>query len=411
MPFYKRGLLYLLRKRSKSLLLFLVLLFVCCMILGASMILHATERTRTAMQRKAQPKVICEITDVRQPITNADIAQLTALSQAARINRMASQAAGLQGLMPVTYSDGSDADNGRVTVYSYDDMENDGPLADGSYELTEGSPITHNTDHGAVIHQQLAANNHLAPGDEITLEAEDGSTATVTVIGLFLAGNEARQNEAMAAVYRIENQIYIDNSAYLELFDNGGFYKLSITPRDPSQLEALAKDAANLLQAKAEVTTSDALLSQMEAPLTQITRAAGFMRLLTFFTGTAVLSLLLCMWMRGRSKEMAVFMSLGEPKSHIFLQALQESAILFLCAAALACILGALSAGQLTRLLSASLSESLDMGQALPQISLGAADAAQLFGIGAAVVMIAVGLSLLPVITANPKDTLSQMEG
>lgn len=159
------------------------------------------------------------------------------------------------------------------------------------------------------------------------------------------------------------------------------------------------------------MTTSDALLSQMEAPLTQITRAAGFMRLLTFFTGTAVLSLLLCMWMRGRSKEMAVFMSLGEPKSHIFLQALQESAILFLCAAALACILGALSAGQLTRLLSASLSESLDMGQALPQISLGAADAAQLFGIGAAVVMIAVGLSLLPVITANPKDTLSRMEG
>ena len=41
------------------------------------------------------------------------------------------------------------------------------------------------------------------------------------------------------------------------------------------------------------------------------------MRLLTFFAGTVIVSLLLCMWMRSRQKEMAVFISLGEQKATI----------------------------------------------------------------------------------------------
>ena len=53
MPFYKRGFLYLARKRAKSVLLLLIFLFVNSMILSTNMILHATERTEAAMQEKA----------------------------------------------------------------------------------------------------------------------------------------------------------------------------------------------------------------------------------------------------------------------------------------------------------------------------------------------------------------------
>lgn len=56
------------------------------------------------------------------------------------------------------------------------------------------------------------------------------------------------------------------------------------------------------------------------------------MRLLTFFTGTMIVSLLLCMWMRSRQKEMAVLISMGEQKHIILLQALLEAAIVFLIA-------------------------------------------------------------------------------
>ena len=63
MPFYKRGFLYLIRKRAKSVLLLLIFLFVNSMILSTNMILHATESTEAAMREKSGAKVVCEILD------------------------------------------------------------------------------------------------------------------------------------------------------------------------------------------------------------------------------------------------------------------------------------------------------------------------------------------------------------
>ena len=110
----------------------------------------------------------------------------------------------------------------------------------------------------------------------------------------------------------MENQIYIDNTTYVNLFDNCGFYKVLAYTGQPELLDTLAGSIQEILQEKADITTSDALYQQMKAPLTQITRVVALMRLLTFFTGTMIVSLLLCMWMRSRQKEMAVLISMGE---------------------------------------------------------------------------------------------------
>ena len=168
----------------------------------------------------------------------------------------------------------------------------------------------------------------------------------------------------------------------------------------------MAESIQGVLQDKADVTTSDALYQQMKAPLTQITRVVSLMRLLTFFAGTVIVSLLLCMWMRSRQKEMAVFISLGEQKAIIFLQALLEAAAVFLIALLCSCGLGSLVAGRLTELLLSSVETGVSL-----QVSLQFTDIALLLGIGSGVVVIAVLLSLLPVIRANPKDILSRMEG
>ena len=72
MPFYKRGFLYLARKRAKSVLLLLIFLFVNSMILSTNMILHATERTEAAMQEKAGAKVVCEIMQSTESRCSAD---------------------------------------------------------------------------------------------------------------------------------------------------------------------------------------------------------------------------------------------------------------------------------------------------------------------------------------------------
>ena len=66
------------------------------------------------------------------------------------------------------------------------------------------------------------------------------------------------------------------------------------------------------------------------------------MLILTLITGTVVVSLLLCMWMRTRQKEVAIFMSLGKAKSEIFLQTFLEAGSVFTLS-----VLGATAIGKL----------------------------------------------------------------
>lgn len=406
MPFYQRGVLYLTRKRAKSILLLMIFLFVNSMILGTNMILHAAQSTEAAMKEKTKAKVVCEMIDAGQPVTEVDARKIGNLDAVTSINRMGQQAAYLPELLPVTGNTSTEADNQKVSLLSFDDMETDSPFADQSFRLTEGRLIGPDSRYCAVVNQGFAQANGLKVGDTFSLENEEGKKTTVEIIGEYLAGNETRQEKETPALYRQENQIYIDNTAYLELFGEKGFYKLSAYVSQPELLDSLAGEMQEIVGEKAGVTTSDTLYQQMKAPLTQITRVVSLMRLLAFGTGTAVVSLLLCMWMRSRQKEMAVFLSMGEGKSVVFWQALLESAVVFLIALLGACALGAAAAGWMQKLLLAT----VDTGTSLT-VTLQAGDIAQLLGIGGAVVGIGVLLSLIPVLRSNPKDILSRMEG
>lgn len=406
MPFYQRGVLYLTRKRAKSILLLMIFLFVNSMILGTNMILHAAQSTEAAMKEKTKAKVVCEMADAGQPVTEEDARGIGNLDAVTSINRMGQQAAYLPELLPVTGNTSTEADNQKVSLLSFDDMETDSPFADQSFRLTEGRLIGPDSRYCAVVNQGFAQANGLKVGDTLSLENEEGKKIMVEIIGEYLAGNETRQEKETLALYRQENQIYIDNTAYLELFGEKGFYKLSAYVSQPELLDSLAGEIQEIVGEKAEVTTSDTLYQQMKAPLTQITRVVSLMRLLAFGTGTAVVSLLLCMWMRSRQKEMAVFLSMGEGKSVVFWQALLESAVVFLIALLGACVLGTAASGWMQELLLAT----VDTGTSLT-VSLQAGDIAQLLGIGGAVVGIGVLLSLIPVFRSNPKDILSRMEG
>lgn len=403
MPFYRRGFLYLRRNRAKTVLLFLVFLFVSGMILGTTMLLEAAEATEMLMQEKMKAGVVCEALDTVHLITEEEAESLRSLEAVTSVNRMGQQAAYAVNLTPVTASDSGEPENRQVSLYAYDDLESEGPFAEQSVRLTEGSLIDAKTRRGVVVNAGFANANGLSVGDTISLETEDGNSVNVEVIGVYLTGNENRQENDTLAVYRLENRIYIDSTTYLEL-TGGGFYQVTIRTGQPELLDTLAEEIEEILQEKAEVTTSDALYQQMKAPLAQMTGMVGLMRIIAFLTGAAVVSLLLGMWMRGRQKEMAIYLSMGEPKLFIFLQAFLESAVVFLAAMCGSFVIGTLTAQRLEKLLTA-LAETEISG-----ISVGMTDIAFLAGSGTLVILPAVLLSVLPVLRTAPKDILARME-
>lgn len=72
------------------------------------------------------------------------------------------------------------------------------------------------------------------------------------------AGNaEKDQPSKTTAVNRIENQVFIDNSTYKELFKEAEFEKLCVYSKRPEKLDVLETSLQKIFGNDVELSTSD----------------------------------------------------------------------------------------------------------------------------------------------------------
>ena len=405
MKFYQLAFRYLCRKKSKTFILLLVLLFINSMILGSYMILHATEDSRITMQEKMGTKAVLEVKGSDRFITENEVREIRDMDGVISVNRMADSAVYPVNFNPITNSDSEDENNWKVTLLSYDELERDSAFSDLRYRLMKGDMITEGSGKGAVINFALADANGLEIGDEMEVGTETGSVINVKIIGVFVAGSERNQMDTLPAVNRIENQIFIDNESYTGLFDNAGYRKIAVYTKKPDQVDVLVQELKDFLGSRVEITTADILYRQLEVPLNRIVRVMKLMLVFTLAAGVTITSILLCMWMRSRKREIAVFISMGKKKTDIFMQVFMETAAVFCLSVFGACVIGSGMAGIMKELL---MEENTAV---LLSVSLQAGDIAAMFFAGGCIAVIAVCISLLPILRANPKDILSKMEG
>ena len=405
MRFYQLAFRYLCRKKSKTFILLLVLLFINSMILGSYMILHATEDSRITMQEKMGTKAVLEVKGSDRFITENEVREIRDMDGVISVNRMADSAVYPVNFNPITNSDSEEENNWKVTLLSYDELERDSAFSDLRYRLMKGDMITEGSGKGAVINFALADANGLEIGDEMEVGTETGSVINVKIIGVFVAGSERNQMDTLPAVNRIENQIFIDNESYTGLFDNAGYRKIAVYTKKPDQIDVLVQELKDFLGSRVEITTADILYRQLEVPLNRIVRVMKLMLVFTLAAGVTITSILLCMWMRSRKREIAVFISMGKKKTDILMQVFMETAAVFCLSVFGACVIGSGMAGIMKELL---MKENTAV---LLSVSLQAGDIAAMFFAGGCIAVIAVCISLLPILWTNPKDILSKMEG
>ncbi len=405
MAFYQLAFRYLKRKKAKTILLFFVLLIVSGMILSTNMVLRATSDSKAAIGEKTKAKVVMGILKEDNKITLSDVEWIKGLAEASTVNCLARNAAFPINFQLITGSDSTEESNQQASLLSYGNLEYDSGFSEGVYRLISGRYISEGIQ-GIVINSYLADANQLKLGDLIELGNANGKRVSLEIVGIFLSGSESKQPEGMDAVNRIENQIFIDNNSYSNLFGMDGYAKVAVYCKNPEQLSLLEEELNNYLSDKADSTTSDTLYQQMALPLEQITRAAKLMLALTLLAGTVIVSLLLCMWMRTRQKEAAIYISIGKSKGSIFLQVFLESFLVFALAVLGSCGLGSFMAG----ILQGFLTDSGTTGISL-EVLLQFKDIVVLAGLGSLLVLAAVIISLIPILRANPKETLSKMEG
>ena len=146
MKFYQLAFRYLCRKKSKAFILLLVLLFINSMILSSYMILRATEDSRSTMQEKMGSKVVLEVKESSQIITENEISAIRDLDGVIYVNRLTSNAVYPVNFNPVTNSDSEEENNWKATLLSYDDLDRDSAFSDLRYRLMKGNMITEDSE-------------------------------------------------------------------------------------------------------------------------------------------------------------------------------------------------------------------------------------------------------------------------
>lgn len=404
MGFGKRAVRYLMRKKAKTIILFLVLLITESMILCTGTILRASEESISALKEKTKSKIVAEIVNEKDLITESDLRKIKSLEQVKEVNREAKIKVYPSGFQVLSNSQSTELENQQVQLISYDDLELDGAFADEQVRLIEGT--LPEKDNEVVINQFLVTQNQWEIGDTITFQTNSGISMQAIISGYYLSGTERNQAKEMSAVYRIENTIYGKPELITQIQDISGYESVSVYLKDPESMEAAGQSITGILGDKAELTKSDTLFQQMKQPLEQAIRIVQLMQYLTIGTGMIVVTLLLCMWMRSRKKEVAVYISLGERKASIFMQMMLESLLVFVASTLFAVVAGNFLAKWLKTILFAG-----ENSMETLQINIQSVDIGLLAAVGGGILLLAVGISLIPVLGKNPKDTLSEMEG
>ena len=406
MHFYQRAFRYISRKKSKSLLLFLCLFIISTMVLCGTMVLQTAQATSRSMWEKTGTKIVLKDQRGENKIRTELCSQILELPNVSKINRIASHTAYPGNFTPMIVKDDASDLNSSITLQAYDNTEIDGSFAEEKYRLLDGSPIIENQS-GILVNSLLAELNGFQIGDQLTFVTENGNSASGEITGIFFSGMERRQDESIVSAYRIENQIFVDQTLFETLYGEEGYSSISVYTDDPENLNSLQQQVETFMTGEdIEITTSDSLYQQMQAPLEQVIRISSLMLVLIIITAVIVISLLLCMWMRTRTKEIAVLISLGISKGNLFLQAMTESFALFVLSVIGAASISSLFAGQLMH----SLFEINELA-VIANAGLSGTHLLTLLLLGSVIVFIAVGVSIVPILRANPRDTLSKMEG
>lgn len=208
----------------------------------------------------------------------------------------------------------------------------DSKFRSGTLQLTQGRHLEESDKYKAMVHEDFAKANHLKPGDTLKMKASrydlnhttpSSKTIEAEVVGLFAGKNvlppnvreELYENIIMTDLATVKTLYHYTEET--EIYQDAVFFA-----KNPGELEKLMKAVYKLpldwknYQAVENGSEYAAITTSVEG-MNQMTKTmmAG-----AVITGAAVVTLLLFLWIHGRTKETGILLALGISKKEILLQ-------------------------------------------------------------------------------------------
>ena len=386
----KRAFLYTMRKKTKTLILFLVLVTISTFILTGLSIYKAADDSALSLRQSVGGSIRLELDEnnrknwqyqqaaggmlvdyVGAPITDEDIQKIMSIDGIKAYNGLGDGSVFAKDFSFISgFSFGAGSDYSRLP--SVTDSEYFNFFTRKAFQLVEGRHIKEGDDHVVLISTAIAEKNALKLGDTITVQCcyDSGNYPDVSLIIIGIYAYEA-DNEFNTTSTDKRNRLIIDHKAMQEImqrdviqYDNGVDFYVD----DPREMERIASQikALDLDWDSFTLTMDNSAYEAVASPLTAMQNLIIWLIVGCVAVSVGILVLILSMWIKQRRHETGILLSVGISKSRIILQYTVEVLMIAIVAFGLSFFTSSLISQGVSDLIFHQVSES----QSLPEIEL-----------------------------------------
>ena len=418
MSIFNRAYLYIIRKKVRSSILFLIVTLISFFLLSGSVLNTTVNNISKNLYKDVNFGFTIESIDKsNKEIEKDTLKKINEVDGVNQKNYLYAKSVNVvdkkvvQENQNITISDEMKNKSNLVMMNGITSTKNNIDFKSEVLKLEKGRHIEEIDQNKILIHEKFASINNLNLGDKIKLE-QNGITIELEIVGIY-SGEKTNNFEGLSSDF-IENTVYTDYNSSQKLLDyasNNRVTSVEYGVNNPTKLDDIIRSVESLGINNIAVSKSNKNYEIVTSSVESITKLTNMIRIGSVIVGVVILSLVLMFWIRERLYEIGVLLSLGISKINLILQFAVETLMVtifgFLSALGLEFILLKYIRGNTTSIFSEDLPKIIS--DELTKISINGSDIIGVIVVMITIVMISVIVALLPILKMKPKKILTQI--
>lgn len=411
----KNAVAYVFRKRTRTMLVFLILTLILAVIYAGFSIMKTSEKMAGVIN--SANDLGLKIRSLKSERFNAEsfesVGKELGVEKIFQYEGVAELKNGevVTGEQMVMREDLPGYLGNSVMLQAVSDVRKDPLFRSEVFKLIEGKNIAREEIGKVLVHEALAKKNQWKIGDKVSLKVLGEEKELELLIQGIFTGKKQEKYTGMSSDFS-ENMMFLDYATMGQIFGKKKVVtSLKIAVNDSEKLAALKTELnkKSVQLEDYEILEEENQFSEMVESLDVVRQMIFMMIMAVIGAGVIVLSLVLILWVRERMYEIGILLAIGRSKMKIMGQFILELVLVSLPAMILAVILGRIFVGWI---LGAVLQkESLD-NLDLSSFTTGGGGLdifAMSYGLLVLIIVLAVIAASWMILTKKPKEILAKI--
>ena len=418
MSIFNRAYLYIIRKKVRSSILFLIVTLISFFLLSGSVLNTTVNNISKNLYKDVNFGFNIESVDKsNKEIEKDTLKKIEELKGITTKNYIFSKPVNVEGKKVVqenqniTLNDEIKNKSNLVMMNGITASKSNIDFKSEVLKLEKGRHIEENDNNKIMIHEKFAQLNNVNLGDKIKL-SQEGKILELEIVGIY-SGEKTNTFNGLSSDF-IENTVYTDYKSSQQLSNliaNNKVTSVEYGVDDPTKLDDVIKAVENLGINNLMVSKSNKNYELVTSSVESITKITNVIRIGSVVVGVVILSLILMFWVRERTYEIGILLSLGTSKVNLVLQFIVEVLLVTIFGLMIALGIEIATIKYLASNVGSIFSEELPktIADELMKISVNGIDIVNLVIVMIAIVIISVVVALLPILKMKPKKILTNI--